>query len=84
MFLRIIFNCFDKLYDNIKTPIEYLKHINKIYKEYTEEIANIKTFIQPIKESTVNTNLLTVRQKTENKKISDDLENILSDDELKI
>lgn len=74
MFLRIIFNCFEKSFDNIKTPIDYLEHINKIYKEYNQQLASIKTQIQPIKDSTISANLLTVKQKSIDEKTLDDLD----------
>ena len=48
MFTRIIQNCFEIKYENVKTPNSYLEHINKIYSEYNKEKADVKTFIEPI------------------------------------
>ena len=48
MFKRIIINCFETKYNAIKSPATYLNHLKKVYGEYNELKATIKTYIKPI------------------------------------
>jgi hypothetical protein len=48
MFIRIIQNCFEVKYENIKTTNSYLENLYKIYKDYNKEKSSVKTFIKPI------------------------------------
>ena len=48
MFKRIIINCFETKYNTIYSPSTYLNHIKKIYDEYNQLKASIKTYIKPI------------------------------------
>ena len=48
MFTRIIQNCFETKYENIKILDYYLEHINKTIFEFNKEKSDIRTFIEPI------------------------------------
>jgi len=53
MFMRLLYNCFEMTYENIKSPLTYLNHINEIYKDYNKEKSSIKTYIRPIESESV-------------------------------
>ena len=48
MFLRILYNCFEKKYNAVKTPISYLGHIREVYGNYEQMKKKIKVYIKPI------------------------------------
>lgn len=48
MFMRLIYNCFEMNYENVKSPLTYLNHINEIYADYNKVKSSIKTYIRPI------------------------------------
>lgn len=60
MFTRIIQNCFEIKYENVKTPNSYLEHINKIYSEHNKEKADVKTFIEPIITPSFNNDIVRI------------------------
>ncbi len=48
MFMRLIYNCFEMNYENVKSPLTYLNHMNEIYADYNKVKSRIKTYIRPI------------------------------------
>lgn len=60
MFTRIIQNCFEIKYENVKITNSYLEHINKIYSEYNKEKADVKTFIKPIETPSFNKDIVSI------------------------
>ena len=54
MFMRLIYNCFEMNYENVKSPLTYLNHMNEIYADYNKVKSSIKTYIRPIESDNVS------------------------------
>lgn len=63
MFMRLIYNCFDLTYENVKTPLSYLNHINEIYKDHNKVKSSIKTYIKPIESESLPIMPMTTKTK---------------------